>query len=222
MIKGVTLQPKTRTQYVADAIRGKILRGEIKGGDPLRQDALAKEFDVSRIPVREALLTLESEGLLEFRAHKGAFATELSADKIRELFELRVLLECHMLAHAIPLMTDADLDAAEAILQEYEEILNTGSRVDHWSNYNFAFHKALYTPANRPETLQLITQLNTQSDRYIRIQLLHTAGVAKAESEHRELLTLCRERNIAAACDLLKRHIDVSAEDIIGLLSKQK
>ncbi|UTV30451.1 GntR family transcriptional regulator [Photobacterium atrarenae] len=216
------MQPKTRTQYVADAIRDKILRGEIKGGDPLRQDALAKEFDVSRIPVREALLTLESEGLLEFHAHKGAFATELSTDKIRELFELRVLLECHMLAHAIPLMSDADLDAAEAMLQEYEEILNTGSRVDHWSNYNFAFHKALYTPANRPETMQLITQLNTQSDRYIRIQLLHTAGVAKAEAEHRELLVLCRERNTEAACDLLKRHIEVSAEDIIGLLDQQK
>ena len=76
---------KTRAQHVADDLRERILGGEFKGGSQLRQDALARDYDVSRIPVREALLTLESEGLVEFHAHRGAFTTELSVAAIREL-----------------------------------------------------------------------------------------------------------------------------------------
>ncbi|WP_372771204.1 GntR family transcriptional regulator, partial [Pseudoalteromonas sp.] len=59
---------KTRTEFVVDAIREKILKGEVKAGQPLRQAALAEELDVSRIPVREALLQLEAEGLVKFQA----------------------------------------------------------------------------------------------------------------------------------------------------------
>ncbi len=213
---------KTRTQFVADAIRSKILKGEIKGGAALRQDALAKEFNVSRIPVREALLTLEAEGLVEFEAHKGAHATELSAPKILELFELRVLLECHILAAAIPKLTQEQLDNAEELLIKLDHLLDTSSQIDHWSDHNYAFHRSLYEAADKPETMALITQLNTQSDRYIRIHLLHAAGVQKAEAEHRELLALCRKGDITAACDLLRRHILVAADDIVGLLHQQQ
>ena len=212
----------TRTQFVADAIRSKILKGEIKGGAALRQDALAKEFNVSRIPVREALLTLEAEGLVEFEAHKGAHATELSAPKILELFELRVLLECHILAAAIPKLTQEQLDNAEELLIKLDHLLDTSSQIDHWSDHNYAFHRSLYEAADKPETMALITQLNTQSDRYIRIHLLHASGVQKAEAEHRELLALCRNGDITAACDLLRRHILVAADDIVGLLHQQQ
>lgn len=68
---------KTRTQLVEEAIRTQILKGELKTGQPLRQDALAKEFNVSRIPVREALVQLEAQGLVSFEPHKGATVTEL-------------------------------------------------------------------------------------------------------------------------------------------------
>ncbi|AEY00282.1 GntR family transcriptional regulator [Oceanimonas sp. GK1] len=160
--------------------------------------------------------------MVEFEAHKGAYATELSAPKILELFELRVLLECHILAEAIPKMTREQLDNAESLLLELDHLLDTSSQIDHWSDHNFAFHKALYEAADKPETMALITHLNTQSDRYIRIHLLHAAGIKKAEAEHRELLELCRNGDITAACDLLRRHILAAAEDIVALLHQQQ
>ena len=83
---------KTRTQLVVETLREKILSGEIKAGQPLRQAALAEELNVSRIPIREALLQLEGEGLVAFEPHKGATATELNADQVDELFELRAML----------------------------------------------------------------------------------------------------------------------------------
>lgn len=122
---------KTRAQYVADDLRHRILSGEFKGSMQLRQDALADDYGVSRIPVREALLTLESEGLVVFHPHRGAFTTELSVTMIRELFDLRVLLETHLLQYALPNMTPEILDSAEATLLEYDAALDSGSKIDN-------------------------------------------------------------------------------------------
>ncbi|MEF1186573.1 GntR family transcriptional regulator, partial [Vibrio sinaloensis] len=121
---------KTRTQLVEEAIRSKILKGELKTGQPLRQDALAKEFNVSRIPVREALMQLEAQGLVSFEAHKGATVTELSPDKIDELFELRAVVECHILERAIQNMTDEDLARANEIRAKFDDLVNRGDEVE--------------------------------------------------------------------------------------------
>lgn len=209
---------KTRAQFVANDLRGRILGGEFPGGSQLRQDALAKDYDVSRIPVREALLTLESEGLVEFHAHRGAFTTELSIAKIRELFELRVLLETYILKRAIPNLTEEQLDDAEGILRKYDAALDSRGQIDNWSEYNFAFHQALYAPANLPETMAIISQLNTKSDRYIRMQLLYTQEIEKAEREHHTLLALSREGRIEQACQLLETHILEACEGIVSIL----
>lgn len=209
---------KTRSQYVADDLRRRILHGEFPGGTQLRQDSLAADYDVSRIPVREALLALESEGLVEFYPHRGAFTTELSMAKIRELFDLRVLLESHLLEQAIPKMTMASLERAGAILAEYDAALDSGSQIDNWSEYNYAFHEALYAPAELPEAINLVAQLNTKCDRYIRMQLLYTRQIEKAEREHHALLTLSREGHTGAACELLKRHILEACEGIVAVL----
>ncbi|WP_417331303.1 GntR family transcriptional regulator [Halomonas cupida] len=212
---------KTRAQFVADDLRGRILGGEFQGGTQLRQDALASDYDVSRIPVREALLTLESEGLVEFHPHRGAFTTELSVARIRELFELRILLETHTLRRAIGCLTDADLKKAEDILEKYDKALDSGGEIGNWSEYNFAFHHALYAPSELPETLAIISQLNTKSDRYIRMQLLYTQEIEKAEREHHGLLELARRGDVEQACELLKTHIQEACEGIVAVLEER-
>lgn len=211
---------KTRAHFVADDLRRRILGGEFKGGTQLRQDALASDYEVSRIPVREALLTLESEGLVVFHAHRGAFTTELSIAKIRELFELRILLETYVLRHAIDNLNEADIEKAADMLSKYDNALNRGGEVDNWSEYNYAFHSALYAPAELPETLAIIHQLNTKSDRYIRMQLVYSQEIAKAEREHHELLEFARQRDPANACRLLQTHIEDACESIIAILEK--
>lgn len=213
---------KTRTQMVADILREKILSGEIPAGEPLRQDALAKQFDVSRIPVREALLQLEAQGLVHFEAHKGATATELSLSKIEELFNLRVLLEGHVLEQAIDKMTAVEIDQAREILTSFDEALDTGTRVEKWSELNYAFHETLYRAADMPQAMEIIKQLNTKSDRYIRMQLLFTSGIDKAEQEHGNLLDLCEKGDKVAAVELLRKHITEAGEAIRDLLKRQQ
>jgi DNA-binding GntR family transcriptional regulator len=202
----MALEFKTRTQVVIEAIRGQILSGEIKAGEPLRQAALAEQLQVSRIPIREALLQLEAEGLVRFEPHKGATATEISPDLIDELFELRALLETDLLARSIPLLSEDDLIEAELQLAKLDAALQSENHVLIWPELNSAFHLSLYK-ALRPQSYEIVSNLNKNSDRYIRMHLQMAGRILKSNKEHQQLLNLCRARDIAGACTLLNHHI---------------
>src|SRR5258707_7877836 len=116
------------TSAVADKLRDQIIRGEIPEGAQLRQDAIASQFQVSRIPVREALRQLDAEGLIAIVPNRGAIVPALSPDDIEELFSIRALLEPEVLKQSIPHLIEEDFSQAEAILRRYVSELN---REDH-------------------------------------------------------------------------------------------
>lgn len=192
---------------VAEKLREMIIRGEIQEGEQLRQDAIAVDFQVSRIPVREALRQLEAEGLIKIIAHRGAVVSSLSAEEIEELFAIRALLECQVLKLSIPSLTEEDFQKAEQILDTYDKALWMKGEVGSWGRLNWQFHSTLYSRANRPYFMSIIQMLNNNGDRYTRLQLYLTQAFERAKREHRELLDFCRKRNVAAAVELLERHI---------------
>lgn len=213
---------KTRTQLVVETLREKILSGEITAGQPLRQAALAEELNVSRIPVREALLQLEAEGLVAFEPHKGATATELNIEQVDELFELRAMLEADLLASSIPNLSEAKLEEAQALLAKLDSALGKENAANTWSELNSDYHNCLYSGANRPQTQDLVDTLNKNADRYIRMHLLWAGGISKAESEHNDILIHCKARNIGAAVKVLKQHILGSRDEIKEFLLKRE
>ena len=208
-------RPLTIAQTVAAQIREQILKREIAGGEPLRQDAIAKSFGTSIIPVREALRQLEAEGLVELKARRGAVATELTLDKALEWIHLRRLIETDLIAQAIDNITDDDLNRAQEILGRFDDAMDHRREIDHWSAYNWEFHSALYRPANKPETMKVLSSLHKKCDRYIRLQLLSGDHIARAEQEHGELIELCRKRNKRAAKALMHKHIVGVEEDLV-------
>ncbi|MDP2562497.1 GntR family transcriptional regulator [Psychrobium sp. 1_MG-2023] len=209
---------KTRTQVVVEVLRERILSGDIEAGKPLRQSALASELNVSRIPIREALLQLEAEGLVKFEAHKGATAAALSSEQVCELFELRALIETDLLAKSIVNMNSIDIEQARAILTKLEESFSHANSSNLWSELNTEFHTSLYKAANRPNTMEVVQNLNSNCDRYIRLHLLRKGGIPKAEQQHQQLLALCEAKDVEGACALLKEHILGSAQDLIELV----
>jgi len=213
---------KTRTQLVVETLREKILSGEIKAGQPLRQAALAEELNVSRIPVREALLQLEAEGLVAFEPHKGATATELNVEQVDELFELRAMLEADLLAASIPHITDESLDEATDLLSRLDKALGKENAANTWSELNSNYHNCLYSGAERPQTQDLVNTLNKNADRYIRMHLLWAGGISKAESEHNELLALCKAKDVDNAVICLKKHILGSRDEIKAFLKERE
>ena len=218
----MTIVYKTRTQLVVETLREKIISGEIKAGESLRQAALAQELNVSRIPVREALLQLEAEGLVSFEPHKGATATELNAAQVEELFDLRVMLECDLLAASLPLLTEEKLAQATEILAKLDRALGKENAANTWSELNSSYHNCLYSAANRPQTQDLVNILNKNADRYIRMHLLWAGGISKASPEHNQLLAFCKTGDVDQAVAILKQHILSSRDEIKAFLTQRE
>ena len=205
---------------VADRLRFLILSGELADGMPLRQDALAEEMGTSRIPVREALSRLESEGLVASFPHRGYVVTGLSRDDIQELYDLRALLEPELLRQAIPRLTDEDFAAADAIIGEYNAAIVAGD-VASWGELNRRFHMTLYNPAQRVKTLRIVRELLVNSDRYARLILTVGDSVQRAQDDHGALLDLCRQGLVNQAVDLTRYHIGRTGDDLIALLDRR-
>jgi len=218
----MTIVYKTRTQLVVETLREKILSGELKAGESLRQAALATELNVSRIPVREALLHLEGEGLVVFEAHKGATVTELNAKHVAELFDLRAMLEGHLLAASLPFLTSEKLDEASDILVQLDKALGKENATNIWSELNSRYHNCLYSGANRPQTQDLVNTLNKNADRYIRMHLLWAGGISKAGPEHHQLLAYCKTGDVDKAVAVLKHHILSSRNEIKAFLEQRE
>jgi DNA-binding GntR family transcriptional regulator len=192
---------------VIERLREQILNGELREGEQLRQDAIAAEFQISRIPVREALSHLAAEGLITIVANRGAVVSALAPEEIEQLFETRAVLECYMLRCAIPNLTDADFAKAEKILKQYEQSLEKDSEIKDWGKWNWSFHSILYAPANRPSMMSFVKTLNNNCDRYTRLHLLFTRDLHVAGKAHLDLLNACRTRNPDTASSVLWKHI---------------
>src|SRR5215468_2546009 len=210
------------TSAVADKLRDQIIRGEIAGGTQLRQDAIATQYQVSRVPVREALRQLDAEGLIAIVPNRGAVVPALSPDDIEELFSIRALLEPEILKRSIPHLTEADFSEAEAILRTYVSELRRDDHVSGWGRLNWQFHSILYSRANQPRFMAIIRNVNNSGERYTRLQLYLTHGVKRANEEHHEMLELCRNREIGAACKLLRQHIRFAGESLKQALEQKR
>jgi DNA-binding GntR family transcriptional regulator len=207
---------------VVERLREKILSGELPEGKQLRQETIAAEYEISRIPVREALSHLAGEGLVKIVGNRGAVVAALSPDEIMQLFETRAVLESYILRQAIPNITDEDLQRAEDILVHYEQSLEHSAEVKSWGRWNWNFHSALYAPANRAVMLSFLKTLNMQCDRYTRLHLVVTRDLHRAGKAHRELLDVCRKRNPDAAADALWRHIMDAGEYLRELIQSRR
>ncbi|MCU8587973.1 GntR family transcriptional regulator [Erwinia pyrifoliae] len=187
------------TQY----LRRAILNGHFAEDKPVRQDEIARKFNVSKIPVREALKKLEAEGLVLFVKNKGATVTRMSAAELAQLFEMRILLEVRLLELAIPNMGKEDFIYIEKACNKYI----CDKNVMNWAVLNWDFHLALYRAANRPLIVETVKAINQKLERYLRMQLSLSNGKEKSDSEHAEIISFCRQKNIAGAVNLLKKHI---------------
>jgi DNA-binding GntR family transcriptional regulator len=210
--------PKVRAKDLVARLRHDILRGGLEPGLPLRQDEIAARCGVSKIPVREALLQLVAEGLVNFQPNRGFTVAGLQPQEAEEILEIRAVLECQAIRNAMPKMTDADVARASAILDQAEAT----EALDRWSDLNWEFHAALYAPAKRKRLLDLIRQVSNPTDRYIRVLIANANYRGRAEREHRAILSACEVRNAEAAAALLDQHIRQTGVLLAAFLNKQQ
>lgn len=195
-------RPPTAQQFVLEELRLAITSGELRPGSPIRQDALAERLGVSRVPLREALKTLEGEGLVVHHAHRGYFVAELSLDDLREVYRIREILEAEAVRQAAGRMDEAALEAAQ---REVEAEAAAGD-VAAMAAANRRFHFALYEACGMPRLVRLVASLWDATDAYRSLYYVRPANREHVLREHREVLDALRAGAVEQAVRLLDEH----------------
>jgi DNA-binding GntR family transcriptional regulator len=196
-------KPTTTAHGIADQLRDALNAGRWSPGAPLRQEELAEEFSVSRIPVREALSKLHAEGLVVIHPNRGAYVATFTEAQMREIFDLRVLLECEALRHAVHRHTPQSLRQIEAI----QHALDAADDKLGWARGDRAFHDALYAPSARERTLQLINGLRGSIERFYLARLTPDSRRSGWRDEHQRLIAAVKARDMRAAQRELTDHL---------------
>lgn len=192
----------TIADSIYDRLSQRIITGELPAGEKLRQDHIARAFDTSHVPVREALLRLQAHGLAHSEPRRGMRVTALDPAEVREVIEMRVALESLALQHAIQNLTPADLRAADKARIACDEAQD----MPKWETRNRAFHRAILTPCARPRLLHTIDDLHIASARHLFAHWRHR-WVQRADSDHAAIVQAMKRRDTATATAILTRHI---------------
>lgn len=188
---------------VFDALRRAIIAGELSEGEPLRQDDIARLFNTSRIPVREAISRLEEQGLVVSQRYRGAVVASLSPDETAEVFDLRALVEPEILRDAVSHMDSALL--AEA--REKCAAFSSASSPASYGDLNRAFHETLYAPSRLSYFRDVARNAIDRVERQVRAQLVLSDGMGRADREHRAILDACEKGDADGAAELVRAHI---------------
>ncbi len=208
----MSIQVRTISDQAYEVMRERILNGAMPGGSPVRQDTVADELGVSKIPLREALTRLEQDGLVISFPNRGFIVRSMSADEAEEVFELRLKLEPDAMARACLKVDKADQEAARAAFEAMEKDTSPGG----FQNVvlNRKFHMALVGPGVGLVTRQFVERLNILAERYVRMHLEPVGRDNRAHVEHRRLLDAWLNRQPDSVAELSTAHIHGILEDI--------
>ena len=203
---------RSLSDQLVELVRDRILSGEVSPDQPIRQDALAAELGVSKIPLREALTRLEQEGLIRSQANRGFFVRPMDTDEAEEVYALRLNLEPALTAQAALIAGDDQRRRAEDLMGAL--IAETVARGGRVGALNRAFHVALFAPAGKPVTATILERLHVLSERYVRKTLESDERNARANIEHRQMLDAWLARDREAVVTLVHAHIDDTLTDL--------
>src|SRR5262245_26130802 len=188
---------------VTACLRNAIQRGLLPDGIELNQVALAEHLGVSRVPVREAMRSLQAEGWISARANYRAVVQAVSADRVKQIFELRTLLEVHCIKRAARTMTRDRIKKLSLMCDEMDKLKDH----DAWLAANRKFHRTLLESPSSDLTLELVEQLTSQVERYLRSGGGGPMRERQAGAEHRAIVKALSRRDARKAADLIRKHI---------------
>jgi DNA-binding GntR family transcriptional regulator len=209
---------RTIVNEVTVRVRQEIISGRIQPGQRIRLRTLEELFGVSHIPIREALRSLEAEGLVENIPQRGAIATPLSIEELTEVYDLRRLLEPAVAERAIPQLTKEQLRMSAKALEELNAVPG------EWASPEFPeahrrFHWLLLEPGGTSLIERILTQLWQTSERYVRFSMIVGGGAPVAKRQHTMLQRCARAGDVDRFRAELIAHLhntESRVRDVIG------
>lgn len=195
---------RTAHEHARTALRAAILDGTLAAGARLLQTELAAALGVSTTPVREALRDLATEGLVVFDPHRGALVRALALDEVREIYELRIVLEPLMVARVIDSITDAELDRAAGLCRD----MDREPHISRWVELNRDFHAVFGKTDEGSRLATILAGLRDSAAAYVAVSLqAESLQIRQANDEHRRLVDIYRRRDEDAAVRLTVQHL---------------
>lgn len=207
-----TMTPDVIAERIALAIREKVLAP----GAALVQEDLARRFNVSRSPVREALRILATEGVVLISPGGTASVRVLETTELEELYDLRLMIEPTIAGAIIEYARPSDIGKLRELALTLQETQDTSS----WMRGNFAFHETLYSLANRPHTQSILKNLLTAVQPYSHENIGELGGRAQADEEHVAMIDAIETRDVDTLAGLFSTHLR-SARDRVSRAFQQ-
>lgn len=202
---------QTAADQAYTVLKRRILAGDLPPGMRIDQDAEARRLTLSRMPIREALRRLESEGLVDVLRHRGALVRPLSADDLEDVYVLRVALEGIAGRLGAERIGDEDLSAMRELVRKATE-LAAGGELPAWLEADGAFHDVLFAAAGRARLLAQIQALREEAGRYRVLRLAQPWEQRLGVQHHRDILAACERRNASRVERLIIRALERSRE----------
>jgi DNA-binding GntR family transcriptional regulator len=204
---------QSMTSQLIVRFRDRILSGAYAPGSALRQDTLAAEFGTSKIPVREALVQLQSEGLVDIFPNRGFQVRPLDGAELDEVFSLRLQIEPTAVARGAKLATSTDHAVARQALDELNEATAPGE-FGSSGRLNRAFHLLLIVPRLQPVAADILSRLHMLAQRYVQAHLRPEGRTKRAAREHAALFKAWSAGDSKNARSLMHAHIRSTHDDL--------
>jgi DNA-binding GntR family transcriptional regulator len=203
-------------EAIATELRGELLAGVLRPGAELSQVELAERFGVSRIPVRDALRILAGEGLVEIELNRGAKAISLTPEQVREVYDLRILLECDCLRRAAKTLTPAALLEIDRVRQKSD----LDADGPDWAAGDWAFHRSIYQHAGRPRQIAMIESLRRTCQLFVSAYSTMPGKTPRWLNEHRGIFRHLQKGETEKAIAVLREHLEGAAQHLFDRMTK--
>ncbi len=207
MMPASSLAPQALYQEVAEQLRQRIFSGELVPGSWIDELKLAKDYGISRTPLREALKVLATEGLVTMKVRRGAYVTEVSERDLREVYHLLGLLESDAASQVAQTASAQQIVELQALHQQLEDAtrLPQPDR-ERFLRLNEQFHMRLLEIANNRWAMQMVTDLRKVMKLNRRNSLLKTGRIAESLAEHAAIMRAVAAHDGAAASSSMLQH----------------
>ncbi len=212
---------RTLRQSVTDAIRQAIFQGDLLPGAQINQVQIAEQLGVSRGPVREALGQLEEEGLIRNVPYKGTFVTEISEEYIRELYDVRRLIETFAIRLACESATEADWAEINAVLNAMADASDSAG-LTQVAELDVQFHLLIIRSARHSLLLQSWKSIEMGVRRFSMLRHRIYSNAEAVIDRHRQILAALEQGNADLAAERLGRHIDDARDRVLELWAEQR
>ena len=213
LFEGQASLARTASVAAADLIRQAIVEGRVLPGQRLKEEELAQQLGISRTPIREALLVLQTEGLLEASPNRGATVRSYDVRDLEEMYELRALLEGHAARRAAARVTADQLDELRASCDRFAALLD-GNDIQSLVAENNVFHRTILTAADSDRLSGMVRQVVAMPLVY-KSYVWYSPDQASASHHYHRQLVKALERSDGERAELVMREHVFEARDVL-------